>query len=404
MSHAARAHSRLGASSSDRWMNCPGSVRLSAQAGEQASSSYAREGTAAHQMAEWCLKHNCDALDYGDEAITVEGEEFPVTEEMIDAVQLYLDTVREAVGDDGALFFEQRLSLAHIDEELFGTADAAIWQPKRNRLVVVDLKYGKGKAVEVEGNSQFLYYAVGADRELRNSGPNVGYRGVAEIELVVVQPRAPHKGGPVRRWVIPSLDMVDWIGVLQDAAKATRDPDAPLNAGDWCKFCPAAGFCPALRAKALEAARAEFGGPDEPITLPSVTTMPPDLLKAVLDEADVIKTWLKRVEEFANDEAMAGRPPTGYKLVAGRSTRKWGDEGNALETLRLIGLEDHDLLTKPKIVGVPAVEKALKRLKAEAVLDKLVVKPQGKPILVPADDPRPPYRVDPASEFSAVET
>ena len=189
-------------------MNCPGSVRLSAQAGEQASSSYAREGTAAHQLAEWRLRHNCDASDYPEETITVEGEEFPVTDEMQAAVQLYLDTIRAEVEADGALFFEQRLSLAHIDEELFGTADAAIWQPKRSRLIVVDLKYGKGKAVEVEGNTQFLYYAVGADRELRNSGPNVGYRGVAEIELVVVQPRAPHKDGPVRRWVIPSLDLV----------------------------------------------------------------------------------------------------------------------------------------------------------------------------------------------------
>ena len=397
MTHAARAHSRLGASSSDRWMNCPGSVRLSAGLSSE-SSWYAKEGTAAHQLAEWCLKHNCDASAYEEPVITVEGDDFPVTDEMTDAVQCYLDTVRSYEQDGGALFIEQRLALDHIDDELFGTADAVVWQPGPNRLVVIDLKYGKGKAVEVENNSQFLYYAVGADRELARSGRNVGYTGAAEIEVVVVQPRANHRGGPVRKWRLPSVELVEWMADLKGAVEATRG-EAALNAGDWCKFCPVAATCPELRRKALAAAQAEFSDQGE-LLLPKVTDMGPEMLAGVLDEVELLKTWLKRVEEFANAEALAGRPPTGYKLVEGRSNRKWADEAKALAALRLYGLEDAVLLTEPKIVGIPAVEKALGK-KQVGLLDGLVVKPPGKLTLVPADDPRPPVKADPKSEFTA---
>ena len=165
---------------------------------------------------------------------------------MADGVQVYVDAVRAELEPGDLLLVEQPFSLDQLRPpgEMFGTADAVIYKPKLRRLLVFDLKYGAGVVVEAVGNPQGRYYGLGACMALAD-------RPVSEVEIVIVQPRAPHPAGPIRRETISAFELVEWSADLLEAAERTLDPEAPLVPGAWCRFCPAAGICPALREQAL---------------------------------------------------------------------------------------------------------------------------------------------------------
>lgn len=225
------AHSTFSASASERWLACPGSVRLAAQAEPATESEYAVEGTLAHELATKCFAR-------GDDAAKYIGHFGPrsVTAEMAAAVQIYLDTVR---GDKkrlgGVLLVEQRVTMPGIDKRMFGTLDAALSLP--NSLIVYDYKHGKGVPVSVE-SPQLLYYALGfiLSRPLAQRTLNV--------ELVVVQPRCTFFDQTVRRRVVPPEEIYDFILRLRAGVRAAEAKDAPRVPGKWCRFCPAASLCP----------------------------------------------------------------------------------------------------------------------------------------------------------------
>lgn len=236
------AHSILGASSYYRWKACPGSVRLCRDL-PSTSSVYAEEGTRAHAMAERALH------GYG----------FPaeITDEMEEAVLLYVQTICDDYNDLRTrhpldeLFIEHRFDLSMVHVGMFGTADAVSWHEGLRLLRVYDFKYGKGHVVEVERNEQLMYYALGALLTLPFKPET--------IELVVVQPRAKHKKGPVRRWRADVMEYLDFQADLAQAARATEAADAPLCEGRHCYFCPArTGVCPLHQEKTLAKAQAEF--------------------------------------------------------------------------------------------------------------------------------------------------
>lgn len=401
------AHAVLGASSSHRWFNCPGSIRAS-EGMPNTSSVFAREGTAAHALAEHCLSHGFDTGRFLDWGIADDGKliERPndtsdlvmVDEEMVEAVQVYLDTVRADYKPGDVLVVEQRFDLSSWYPGCFGTNDAGLYRPSTGLLRVYDLKYGRGVPVEVERNSQLLYYGLGA--AMAETG-----RLINTVELVVVQPRAPHRDGPVRRWETTGMELLDWAVELVEAAKRTTRPDAPLNPGEWCKFCPAAPTCPALRQKALDVAKAEFteGGA---LTLPDVNTLP---LSEVLHQVGMIEDWCRRVRDFAHHEAEAGRTPEGWKLVGKRPSRKFRDETTAIETLRLVHeVEDEHLYDPPKFKSPAKIEATLRQhyglkgKKATEAIADLVTSVSSGTVLAPIDDPRPPATPEAATEFSAV--
>jgi len=349
------AHSKIGASSMYRWSKCPGSVRLSKDI-PSISSPYAEEGTKAHELAASLLENK--------------KPNFEPSDEMLEAVQVYVDFVKKlAKGNE--LWIEHKFNLSKLYDGLFGTADAVVYNKKEKTLYVVDYKHGMGVPVEVENNSQLMYYALGALMSF--SLP------CETVEITVVQPRCPHPDGPIRKQVIAAFDLLDFSADLVKFAEATTKEDAPLIPGDHCGWCPAAGVCPEIHNKALAVAKEEFS--------PSFSYSP-EKLAQVLAWVPTLKDWINNVMEFAYNEANAGRVPPGWKLVAKRATRKWKDEASATKVL----IDDFNLndnqIFKRSLVSVAQAEKLLPKDLKEKLSD-LVVSESSGTTLVPDSDKRP---------------
>lgn len=373
------------------------------------SSAYADEGTAAHELAQHCLSTGFDADRFSEQYVNLDGKTpqdkflsapsgprcHLIDAEMADGVQQYLDFVRDIMnGTEVEWEVEQWLSLKHlgIDGLDGGTGDFIAYHPATQTLDVVDLKYGRGVAVDPRENSQGLCYAIGAVQRYHN-------RGLKKLRISIVQPRCPHPDGPIRTWEADVVDLLDFRAELIDAAKATHEKDAPLAAGEHCRFCPAAATCPERRNQALAIAQAEFSAVGE-MELPVVEQMAPAELAKVLRDIDQLEDFCRRVKEYAHNEATHGRMPPGFKLVAKRATRKWRDEASAAGSLEdLYGVTD--VWTEPKLKTPAQVEPLLPgKNKAERAraLDAFVTKESSGTVLAPVDDPRPAVRAD-ASEF-----
>jgi len=383
------AHAVLGASSSARWMRCPGSINAS-KGTPNTSSVYAREGTAAHELGERCLEGGFNAERFIGEIIEIEGDAFEVDQGMADAVQVYLDTVRADYAAGDAIFIEHKFNLERFYPGMFGTNDACVYKPKEAKLIVFDYKHGRGVPVEAKRNSQLRYYGLGAATAVEG-------RKLKEIEYVIVQPRCDHPDGGVRRWGEEAFDLLEWSGALVEAAIATEDPDAPLAAGTHCKFCPAAPTCSEMEKAVIEACKADFGDNSGEIVLSEPQTLDPDDLARVLNKASLIKDWFRRVEEFAHAQALEGNVPTGYKLVPKRASRKWKDEDTALDFLKGYGLDPEDLYTS-KFKTPAQIEKVVgKDNKGDLV--RLIEKVSSGSNLAPDSDPRAPIRPNAKDDF-----
>jgi hypothetical protein len=326
------AHSPFGGSGAHRWTACPGSVRLTRGLAET-SSPYAQEGTAGHAVAALCLSEKQDAVEYIDR--TVEGIE--IDEELAEAVQVYVDTIRkDQKTRGGKLLVEQKFHLKHLHPLFFGTADCV--RPGNDKILsVYDAKFGRGEIVEVvrpdsRPNLQLAFYALGALHELERVITSCG---IDRVELVIVQPRAWHKDGPVRRAVFTIDDIKDVADELVQAAFLCEQPNAPLVVGGHCTFCGAAATCPALREQALAIAQVDFDD-DMEMTgkVPDPNTMTPAQLGNVLNAAEIFETWLTAVRNRAHIVAESQGIP-GWKLVQKQARRKWADEAKAAEELCL---------------------------------------------------------------------
>jgi len=358
---APTTHSELGASKASRWMACPGSVREAREWPEPESSEYAIEGTHAHTLGERALRERKSPTVYvGDEMGDHDGT-FVVTQEMAEAVEVYYDTVMAdlaVAGSDAILFVERRFWLSHIHLDLYGTNDAAIYVPATGLLIVYDYKHGQGVAVEVERNPQLLYYGAGAVGELGAEQP------VKAVRIVVVQPRCPHPGGSVRPWDVDMLELLEWEADLADAVARAEEPDAPLAAGDHCRWCPAAPGCPEMREHVGAAAQGAFEMADLEAHQGEERTAlayDPDELAAWLGEADLLETWIKRVREFAYQRANSGEVVPGFKLVEKQGRAKWTDETGATELLTSYGYEGDSFFNPPKLRTPAQVRTALKK-------------------------------------------
>lgn len=376
MNHIEREHSIVGASGFYRWSVCPGSVRLSRMVNDKRSSPWAAEGTLAHQIADKCLSENLKPETYLGTKHTVDGFEFEVSDEMVGAVELYISTVLDeyAPGTDDVLFVEQRFHLKDLHEGLFGTNDAGVYHAGKRKLTIFDLKYGAGVRVSAVNNGQLLYYALGAIDFL---GPD---RPVDEIEMVIVQPRGG--GEPVKRWQLDLMELFEFAGTLVDAVERTEDPDAPLKAGDHCRFCSARGICPALK----DAAYAQAG--DDFKALPAPTAMSPAEIADALDNAYLLETWIQGVRDYAYrsvvDELI--EIPR-YKIVAKRAIRRWANEENAKRFLLDQGIQEDEFLTEPKLRSPAQVEKLLPKADRPKLADLVTAESSGTS-LVPEDDHR----------------
>lgn len=410
-------HYSRGASNSKRWMHCPGSIRESAGIPNK-SSIYADEGTAAHFLAEQCLRQEKDAAEFlhktialseGREAFFVEVDDwenptFEVTEEMVEAVQVYLDTIQEVKSrNPGAeVRVEHKFHLPQVHPELGGTCDCVIVLPFE-RLVVLDYKHGRGVAVDAEENSQAMIYALGA----------AATEDIEDVEIVIVQPRAPHREGPVRRWTISRADLMAWAAeVLTPAALATDDPAAPLIAGDHCRFCPAGAVCPEKRQAAFAEARLSFddGMFPAPIerqpTLPDVRSLTPEQATRILEVAPLFEDFVRDVRAYMSANLETGRfapgvDGCGFKRVQGRpGHRKFRDDTLAKGTLfpilrgketeiKLLSPAQIESRIKAGLKDGSIRERDLRGMSPKDFVGTLVIRPEGKIATVPLNDPRP---------------
>lgn len=375
------AHAKLGASSMYRWSACPGSVAEIERVNlPNLSSAYAEEGTDAHALGAAVLSGRVRLVEslIGDK-VEIDKRSFVVTEEMLEAIVLYNGTIDADEDNSTKLHVEQRFDLSSIYPGCYGTADAVVWHPDTKLLIVSDLKYGAGIPVEVENNPQLMYYGLGALLSL-------GYP-AKRVRLQIIQPRCEHPKGPVRRWEIDAIDLIDFAADLVQFATATEAADAPLVAGDHCRFCPAAPACREIERHRNEVAKFEFAAP----------TFDPARLALALESIPVLEAFIKRVRELAYSEAEAGRTPPGWKIVAKKGRRAWIDADQVATTLGLKGYEDDDIYEPRKIKSPAQMEKVV----GKKVLDDYIHTPSSGHVLVPESDPRLPVRPDAAIEFSS---
>jgi hypothetical protein len=353
------------------------------------TSFTADEGTAAHQLAARCLVKGIDAIEYLGASITVEQTDFIVTEQMVEAVQLYLDTIRTFLADGYQLEVEVKLDLGHLSPGQFGTGDAILFHGKQRHLVVADLKYGKHVQVDPRDNPQLLSYASGAAQRFPHADT---------LSLIVVQPR---QGDPVRRWDTSMRTLRHFETDFRAAVEEASAPDAPLFAGEWCRFCPANGSCPEYRQLALRLAQAEFSTdlPDRRVAhLPDPTVLNPTELGSILLAADIIEHWIEAVRSHALKQALAGVMPEGHKLVRKNTLRRWVDEQKAAQALTLLHGLDVDSLWVAKLISPAQAEKLLPA-RDRPTLASLITRPEGDATLAPLSDKRPPMNVDARTEL-----
>ena len=365
-------HARLGPSAAHRWINCPGSVALSEKCPAPKGSTYADEGTVAHSLAELKLRKYLGELRsaaYAPKLKKIQSSEY-YNNEMEEATDFYVGAVLEglaAAGSDAELLVEQQFSLDKWVPESFGTSDAVIIGG--NAIEVIDLKYGKGVRVDATENSQLRLYGLGAAELF---GDLYDFENVRET---IIQPRLDH----VSTEEIALDDLRAWATeIVAPAARLAMDGAEIWNAGEWCHFCPAKAVCRARAETNLELAKHEFKAP------PLLTD---EEIGEILKKAEELEKWAADVAAYVLDQALAGKHFDGWKLVEGRSVRKYADDIKVAETLKAAGF-DEAMLYERKLYGITAMEKIVGKKKMTETLGELIVKPAGKPTLVPESDKR----------------
>jgi hypothetical protein len=396
--HGARSHATWSASATARNIACPGSLTLASRVKAVRTSEAAAWGTACHQVAEQCLRGR-DPSDFLGETVEVGKRSFEFDEEMVETTRVFVDYVRNRTNYVGIkLWIEEHFSLADLNPpfDAGGTCDAVIYDPEKKRIEVIDLKAGRGVVVEAVGNDQLRTYALGA--MLAHPGLDV-----EQVMVTIIQPRAPHKDGRIRSETFHVVDLVEWTADLVKAMQQSRHAmllaspynDMPidpiwardwLRAGDHCKFCPAAGFCPALRQQALDAAGVWFDDSDQPRISNSPDAMSPEELAQALNAADVIGEWINAVRAFAHQQAESGVIIPGYVLVDKIGHRAWKVDEATVVSQMLTGHHDLsvDQLYTRKLVSPAQAEKLLGSKRKDLIAD-LVERPVRGTNLVAAD-------------------
>lgn len=377
-------HARCSASSAFRWINCPGSVALSEQCPDPGSSSYADEGTLAHSLGELKLRRWLKEISesrYKRELADIQTSEC-YDGEMEEATDSYVDTVLEeyaAAGEGAILMVEQRLDLSRWIPEGFGTGDAVIISTTGHYIQIIDLKYGKGIKVDAPQNPQLRLYGLGAADLFE------GLYDFDTVKATIIQPRLNHVSGEES----PLKDLLLWADkdVAPKAIMAMEGTDY-LAAGDWCRFCPAKAVCRERANANLELARYEFRQPQ---------LLTDEEIGEVLQKADELQKWAADISAYALDQALAGHRFAGWKLVEGRSVRKYADDLQVADALKAAGF-DEAMLYERKLYSITAMEKTVGKKRLTEILGDLIIKPQGKPVLVPESDKRDPINTTAAAQ------
>ena len=371
-------HATLSASSSHRWLNCPPSVRICENYAD-VTTDYALEGTDAHALCEYQLK----------QSLGIPAED-PIENltwynaEMEGCAAGYAAYVMELLEDakktcaDPVVMIEQRVDFSRWVKDGFGTADCILIAD--GVLHIVDYKHGKGVEVSAEKNPQMMLYALGA-LEIFD-----GIYDIETVRMTIYQPRLSN----ISIFEMSKDALFEWANTeLTQKAQLAYEGKGDFHSGEWCRFCKAKAEC-RERAKAnLELAKYEF-------------TEPPLLGDAeiadILGKLDGLTSWAADVKEYALQQAIGGKKWPGWKLVEGRSNRKYRSDADVADVVAHAGFDPYE----HKVRGITAMQMLLGRSRFEELLSPYIEKPQGKPTLVPESDKRPAY--EPAQQMERAKT
>lgn len=355
-----KKHAEFAASSSERWVNCPASLKLIKKSPPSKSSAAADEGTLAHFLMEVALENNMSAVDAA-ELMANNGDRI-CSNEMIDHIQGFVDYVRGLVGPGRELLIEEKVFLPFIHPtDAFGTVDVAIIEPF-GTLHIIDLKYGVGY-VNHRDNPQMIYYALGiAHKHLYDFD---------EIKTTVYQPRV--KGMPAARTDSFSVEKLkSWSKIFSDAVVACENADEvkDVNVGAWCKFCPAKITCPALKKSAFDMAKLDFSATIQP----QPKDLTPDQIKTLLDRSSYLKLWIKEVERYAEDQIRNGKKISGWDVVPTRANRVWKDVNEKAFKTYIDFMENIEDISfhKNELVTPAQAEKILSKHVEKSVVEKFM--------------------------------
>lgn len=371
-------HAKLSASSAHRWMNCNPSANLEREFADR-SSEAAAEGSAAHALCEHKLRKALKMLSTR-----------PVSKYDSDEMEMYTDSYVEFVLEqievakqhcaDPFVLIEQRLDFSCYVPDGFGTGDCLIVADKL--LHIIDFKYGLGVLVDAEENPQMMLYALGALRLFD------ALYDIDTISMSIFQPRREN----VSTWTITVAELEEWAEqTLRPKAELAFKGEGEFNPGPWCTFCKAAVKCRARAEEKLALARYEFAKP------PLLTD---EEIEDILSRLDDLTKWANEIAAYAQDAAINhGKQWSGFKLVEGRSIRKYTDETAVVIAATAAGYRD---IFKKSLIPITEMEKLMGKKTFAEVLGGLVIKPQGKPTLVPASDKRPAIHTGANHDFTEI--
>lgn len=358
-------HAILSASSADRWLHCPPSARL-CESYDDKGSNYAAEGTDAHALCEYKLRKalGMKTTDPTENLSWYNSE----MEECATGYAAYVLEQVEAAKQtcaDPIVLIEQRVDFSRWVQDGFGTADCIIIAD--GVLNIVDYKHGKGVEVSAVDNPQMMLYALGA-LEIFD-----GIYDINTIRMTIYQPRKSN----ISVYEMQKSDLLGWADTeLTEKAQLAYGGQGEFHCGEWCRFCKAKAECRERAAVNLELAQYEFQSP---------ALLDDDEIADILGRLDALTAWAADVKEYALQQAVSGTSFPGWKLVEGRSNRRYTNETAVASAVESIGIDPYE----HKVLGVTAMQKLLGKSRFEELLAPYIEKPQGKPTLVPESDKRP---------------
>lgn len=357
-------HAVLSASGSHRWLNCLPSARLELEF-ENSESNAAAEGTAAHALCEHKLKKALHMRSKRPVSVYNSDEMEEHSDAYVEFVMEQLELARQSCTDP-LILIEQRLDFSCYVPQGFGTGDCIIIGDKK--LHIIDFKYGMGVLVDAVENPQMKLYALGA-LEIYDS-----LYDIEEVSMTIFQPRREN----VSTWTIPVKELKDWAeNELKPKAKKAYDGEGEYLIGEWCTFCRAAVKCRARAEEKLKLAQMEF-------KLPPLLT--DSEIEEVLSKLSDLTKWANEIIAYATDAAVNhGKEWHGFKVVEGRSIRKYKDEEAVAEVAKANGYKD---IYRQSLITLTEMQKLMGKKKFEEILGGLIHKPPGKPTLVPLSDKR----------------
>ena len=371
-------HAKLSASSAHRWVNCNPSAQLEREFANR-SSEAAAEGSAAHALCEHKLRKALKMRSTRPTSKYDSDEMEMYTDSYVEFVLEQIEVAKQHCADPFVLI-EQRLDFSCYVPDGFGTGDCLIVADKL--LHIIDFKYGLGVLVEAEDNPQMMLYALGALRLFD------ALYDIDTISMSIFQPRREN----VSTWTISVSELEEWAEqTLRPKAELAFKGEGEFVPGPWCTFCKAAVKCRARAEEKLALAQYEFAKP------PLLTD---EEIEDILSRLDDLTKWANEIAAYAQDAAINhGKQWNGFKLVAGRSVRKYSDEDAVVAAATAAGYRD---IFRKSLIPITEMEKLMGKKTFSEVLGSLVVKPQGKPTLVPASDKRPAIHTGANLEFTDI--